>query len=54
MGDNCAGYLRSALLCPESLSSTSSLQEKAMDIQKIIHNALYEFIQSYIPDADLR
>uniref|UniRef100_H3CTA6 CUE domain containing 2 n=1 Tax=Tetraodon nigroviridis TaxID=99883 RepID=H3CTA6_TETNG len=24
-----------------------------MDIQKIIHNALYEFIQSYIPDADL-
>lgn len=25
-----------------------------MDIHKIIHDALYEFIQSYIPDADLR
>lgn len=24
-----------------------------MDIQKIIHDALYEFIQSYIPQADL-
>lgn len=24
-----------------------------MDLQKIIHDALYEFIQTYIPDADL-
>ncbi|XP_036979536.1 CUE domain-containing protein 2 isoform X2 [Acanthopagrus latus] len=27
--------------------------ENAMDLQKIIHNALHEFIQTYIPDADL-
>lgn len=25
-----------------------------MDLQKIIHGALHEFIQMYIPDADLR
>lgn len=25
-----------------------------MDLHKIIQDALYEFIQSYIPDADLR
>ncbi|TMS04571.1 CUE domain-containing protein 2 [Larimichthys crocea] len=24
-----------------------------MDLHKIIHNALHEFIQTYIPDADL-
>lgn len=25
-----------------------------MDLHKIIHSALHEFIQAYIPDADLR
>ncbi|TWW78942.1 CUE domain-containing protein 2 [Takifugu flavidus] len=29
------------------------LDQKAMDVHKIIHNALYEFIQSFIPDADM-
>lgn len=33
---------------------TFSKQENAMDLQKIIHDALREFIQNYIPDADLR
>lgn len=25
-----------------------------MDLHKIIHSALHEFIQTYIPDVDLR
>lgn len=28
--------------------------KQMMDLHKIIQDALYEFIQSYIPDADLR
>lgn len=33
---------------------SSAQQEYAMDLHKIIHSALHEFIQAYIPDADLR
>lgn len=60
MGDNCATwvfkvcnavlYIITVLYCPVHLHC----RRRQMDIQKIIHNALYEFIQSYIPDADLR
>lgn len=33
---------------------STSQQEKVMDLHKIIHSALHEFIQTYITDADLR
>ncbi|XP_019953782.2 CUE domain-containing protein 2 isoform X1 [Paralichthys olivaceus] len=34
-------------------SSSTAQQENTMDLHKIIHSAMHEFIQTYIPDADL-